>query len=46
MIFWRLSNIKANGKNLCELLDAKRADCHSKALQESVRIFSISWLNS
>jgi hypothetical protein len=46
MIFWRLSGLKANSENLCELLDAERANRHSKALEEPMGMFSISWLDS
>jgi hypothetical protein len=42
MIFWRLSGFEPNGKNFCELLNAKRANRHSQALKEPMRIFSIS----
>jgi hypothetical protein len=42
MIFWALSDVKPNGKNLCELLSLKRPDGNSKTLQESMGISSVS----
>jgi hypothetical protein len=45
MIFRMLSGFKTNRKNFCELLDTERANRHSEALKQPMRIFSISCLD-
>jgi hypothetical protein len=42
MILGSLSRLKPKGKNLGQLLDKKRTNSHSKALEEVMGIFSVS----